>query len=58
MADLAIIHVVRSSYITANSSNQNVCEQLIFNGFVTKTAELHFAWFSILLQTSWVAEKE
>ena len=29
-----------------------------FSGFVTKTAELHFARFSNLLQTSWVAEKE
>ena len=35
-----------------------MCEKRIFSGFVTKTAESRFAWFSSLLQNSWVAEKE
>ena len=32
-----------------------MCEKWIFSGFVTKTAESHFAWFSSLLQTTWAA---
>ena len=32
-------------------------EKLNFSGIGVKAAELHFAWFCSLLQTSWATEK-
>ena len=51
-----IVCSIYNSHLDTNNQNY-LGKKHLFRGFVFKTAELHFAWFCNLLQTSWAVEK-